>query len=84
MCGSCHLVIARSGATKQSRLFRAPRVDCFPRIKSGVAMTAVGSRHLLLRLDSGNAEAGDHLAKFLPSGDVADADLTQMFEIEKG
>jgi hypothetical protein len=31
-----------------------------------------------------DAEAGDHLAQFLPGGDVADADLAQMRQVEQG
>ncbi len=34
-------VIARRAATKQSSASAAVHLDCFPRIKSGVAMTPV-------------------------------------------
>ena len=36
--GRLHFVIARSAATQQSRVVQTA-LDCFPRIKSGVAMT---------------------------------------------
>src|SRR5690606_36695594 len=36
------LVIARSGATKQSRAAEPYALDCFPRPKAGVAMTKRG------------------------------------------
>ena len=39
-------------------------------------------RHVWRRL--GQAEAGDHLAQFLPRRDMGDADLAELVEIEQG
>ena len=33
---------------------------------------------------SGNAKPGDHLAQFLARGDVADADLAELLQVEQG
>src|SRR5688500_16323775 len=41
-------------------------------------------RYLLVGLAGARyAEAGDHLPQLLPSGDVADADLTQLGEVQE-
>ena len=35
-------------------------------------------------LGVGDAEAGDHLAQFLPGGDVGDADFAELLQVEQG
>ena len=36
------------------------------------------------RRSPGRAKPGDHLAQFLPRGDVADADLAELLQVEQG
>jgi hypothetical protein len=47
-------------------------------------MASASGRKLLLFVSAWDAEAGNHLAQLLAGGDVADANVAELLEVEQG